>query len=219
MGISGRLIVEKLTTEKKELEIMALTKKFLQSIEIPDDKIDLIFEEHAASLSGITAERDKYKEQAEKLAGVEKELVKAQAKVEDYDTLKEDFKKVRTAFDDYKADVEAKNILTMKQKAFGKLLSEAGIPEKLHEKIIKVTDLSEFEIDENGNAKDKIKHIDGIKSDYPEFIVTQKERGAAVANPPSNTGGGTFEKMSLAEKMAFANDNPDNAEVIAYLNN
>ena len=212
---------------------MALTKKFLQSIEIPDNKIDSIFEEHAASISGITAERDKYKEQAErltaerdkykeqaeKLTGVENKLVKAQAKVEDYDTLKEDLKKVRTEFNDYKADVEAKSTFAMKQKAFGKLLSEAGVPEKLHDKIIKVTDLSEFEIDENGNAKDKTKHINGIKSDYSEFIVTQTERGADVANPPSNTGGGTFEKMSLAEKMAFANDNPDNAEVIAYLNN
>lgn len=198
---------------------MALTKKFLQSIEIPDNKIDSIFEEHAASISGITAERDKYKEQAERLAGVEKELVKAQAKVEDYDTLKEDLKKVRIAFDDYKAGVEAKNTRTMKEKAYSKLLSEAGVPEKRHEKIIKVTDLSDLEIDENGNAKDKKKHIDSIKAEWSDFVITQTEKGADVPNPPSNTGGGTFEKMSLAEKMAFANDNPDNAEVIAYLNN
>ena len=197
---------------------MALTKKFLQSIEIPDTKIDLIFEEHAASISGITAERDNYKEQAERLASVEKELVKAQAKVEDYDTLKEDLKKVRTAFDDYKADVETKNTRTMKEKAYSKLLSEAGVPEKRHEKIIKVTDLSDLEIDENGSAKDKKKHIDSIKAEWADFVVTQIAKGADVANPPTNTGGSTFEKMSLAEKMAFANANPDNAEEKAYLN-
>lgn len=198
---------------------MALTKKFLQSLEIPDNKIDLIFEEHAASISGITAERDKYKEQAEKLAGVEKELVKAQAKAEELETVSEQLKKVRAEYADYKAGVDADKVKAVKEKAYSKLLSEAGVPEKLHDKIIKVTDLSEFEIDENGNAKDKTKYINEIKSDYSEFIVTQTERGADVPNPPSNTGGGTFEKMSLAEKMAFANDNPDNAEVIAYLNN
>lgn len=216
--MSRRLIVEKLTTEKKELEIMALTKKFLQSIEIPDNKIDSIFEEHAASISGITAERDKYKEQAERLASVEKELVKAQAKVEDYDTLKEDLKKVRTAFDDYKAGVEAKNTRTMKEKAYSKVLSQAGIPEKWHGAIIRVTDFSKIELDEENNIKDGKKHVDEAKDVWADFVVTQTVKGADVANPPTNTGGGTFEKMSLAEKMAFANANPDNAEVKAYLN-
>ena len=197
---------------------MGVTKKFLQSIEIPDNKIEPILEEHANAIAGLTADRDKYKEQAERLAGVEKELVKAQTKVEDYEALQESLKKIRTEFNDYKADVEAKNTRTMKEKAYSKLLSEAGVPEKRHEKIIKVTDLSDLEIDENGSAKDKKKHIDSIKAEWADFVITQTEKGADVANPPTNTGGSTFEKMSLADKMAFANANPDNAEVKAYLN-
>lgn len=196
---------------------MGVTKNFLQSIEIPDNKIEPILKEHANAIAGLTADRDKYKEQADRLANVEKELVKAKAKVEDYETIQKSLKKVRDEYADFKAGVESKNLQSLKEKAYSKLLSEAGVPEKLHDKIIKVTDLSEFEIDENGNAKDKTKHINGIKSDYSEFIVTQTERGADVANPPSNIGGSTFEKMSLAEKMRFANENPENAEVKNWL--
>ena len=197
---------------------MALTKKFLQSIEIPDNKIDSIFEEHAASISGITAERDKYKEQAERLAGVEKELVKAQAKVEDYEAVQESLKKIRTEFADFKAGVESKNLQSLKEKAYSKVLSRAGIPEKRHGAIIRVTDFSKIELDEDNNIKDGKKHVYEAKDVWADFVVTQIAKGADVANPPTNTGGSTFEKMSLAEKMAFANANPDNAEVKAYLN-
>ena len=50
---------------------MGLTKKFLQSMEIPDSKIESIFEEYSNAIAGLTADRDKYKEQGEKLASVE----------------------------------------------------------------------------------------------------------------------------------------------------
>lgn len=198
---------------------MGVTKKFLQSLEIPDNKIESVLEEHAAAIAGITADRDKYKEQAERLVNAEKELVKAQAKVEDYEALQESLKKVRAEYADFKAGVESKNLQALKEKAYKTILTEAGIPEKRHDKIIKVTDLSEIEVDDKGNIKDRKKYVDGAKEEWADFVVTQIEKGADVANPPSNTGGETFEKMSLADKMAFANANPDNAEVKAYLNN
>lgn len=197
---------------------MGITKKFLQSIEIPDNKIEPILEEHANAIAGLTADRDKYKEQAAQLANVEKELVKAQAKVEDYESLQDSLKKLRVEYADFKADVENKNLRALKEKAYSKLLSEAGIPEKRHEKIIKVTDLSEIEIDEKGVIKDSKKYVDSIKDEWSDFVVTKTVKGADVPNPPTNVGGNSFEKMSLAEKMAFANDHPDSPEVKTWLN-
>ena len=90
---------------------MGITKKFLQSMEIPDNKIELIFDEYANAIAGITADRDKYKEQADKLASVEKELVKAQAKAEELETVSEQLKKVRAEYADYKAGVDPKRLL------------------------------------------------------------------------------------------------------------
>ena len=196
---------------------MGITKKFLQSMEIPDDKIELIFDEYANVIAGITADRDKYKEQADKLASVEKELVKAQAKAEELETVSEQLKKVRAEYADYKAGVDADKVKAVKEKAYRQLLQETGISEKAIDKIIKVTDLSGVEVDDKNNVKDKTEIIKNIKTEWSDFIITQTERGADVANPPSNIGGSTFEKMSLAEKMRFANENPENAEVKNWL--
>lgn len=196
---------------------MGITKKFLQSMEIPDSKIELIFDEYANAISGITADRDKYKEQADKLASVEKELVKAQAKAEELETVSEQLKKVRAEYADYKAGVDADKVKAVKEKAYRQLLQETGISEKAIDKIIKVTDLSGVEVDDKNNVKDKTEIIKNIKTEWSDFIITQTERGADVANPPSNIGGSTFEKMSLAEKMRFANENPENAEVKNWL--
>lgn len=196
---------------------MGLTKKFLQSMEIPDSKIELIFEEYSNAIAGITADRDKYKEQADKLASVEKELVKAQAKAEELETVSEQLKKVRAEYADYKAGVDADKVKAVKEKAYRQLLQETGISEKAIDKIIKVTDLAGVEIDDKNNVKDKTEIVKNIKNEWSDFIITQTERGAEVANPPANTGGSTFEKMSLAEKMRFANENPENAEVKNWL--
>ena len=196
---------------------MGITKKFLQSMEIPDNKIELIFDEYANAIAGLTADRDKYKEQADKLASVEKELVKAQAKAEELETVSEQLKKVSAEYADYKAGVDADKVKAVKEKAYRQLLQETGISEKAIDKIIKVTDLAGVEIDDKNNVKDKTEIIKNIKNEWSDFIVTQTERGAEVANPPTNTGGSTFEKMSLYDKMIFANEHPDNAEVKNWL--
>lgn len=196
---------------------MGITKKFLQSMEIPDSKIELIFDEYANAIAGITADRDEYKKQADKLASVEKELVKAQAKAEELETVSEQLKEVRAEYADYKAGVDADKVKAVKEKAYRQLLQETGISEKAIDKIIKVTDLSGVEVDDKNNVKDKTEIIKNIKTEWSDFIITQTERGAEVANPPTNTGGSTFEKMSLAEKMRFANENPENAEVKNWL--
>lgn len=196
---------------------MGLTKKFLQSMEIPDSKIESIFEEYSNAIAGLTADRDKYKEQADKLASVEKELVKAQAKADELETVSEQLKKVRAEYADFKAGVDADKVKAVKEKAYRQLLQETGISEKAIDKIIKVTDLAGVEIDDKNNVKDKTEIIKNIKNEWSDFIVTQTERGAEVANPPTNTGGSTFEKMSLYDKMIFANEHPDNAEVKNWL--
>lgn len=196
---------------------MALTKKMLKGMDIPDDKIELIFDAHAESLAGVTADRDKYKADSEELTKVKKELVKAQAAAEEAETTAEQLKKVRAEFADYKAEVENKATTAAKEKAYRNLLKEAGVSEKRFDAIVKVTDVSCFELDDDGKIKDSKKAVDSIKQEWADFIVTTKEQGAPTPKPPTTTGGSTFEKMSLAEKMDYANENPDSPEVQAWL--
>lgn len=203
---------------------MALTKKMLIAMDIPAEKIDEIMSNHLASVDALREERDtfkadaeKYKAESERLANVEKDLVKAQAKVEEAENNAEKLKNLKAEFDQYKADVEAKAVASITEKAYRGLLKEAGIADKYFDKIIKVTDLSKIKLDKENKIEDSGTIVEGIKNEWSEFVVTQGAQGANVANPPANTGGGTFETMSLAEKMAYANDNPNSAEVQAWL--
>ena len=56
-----------------------------------------------------------------------------------------------------------------------------------------------------------------IRSDWGEFIPKTEERGAKVDNPPKQDKN-SFDTMSLAEKMQYANQNPGDPAVAAWLN-
>lgn len=203
---------------------MSLTRKFLKAMELDDDKISQIIDAHQATIDEIAGERDKfkadvdkYKAEAERLGNVEKDLVKAQAKLEDAEKVAQKYKDLQDEFKTYKDDVTAKTEHAAKEKAYKEILKEAGVSEKRFDSIIKVSDLSAVELDETGKVKDSAKLLENIKSEWADFIVTSGKQGAGVSTPPSSTGGSAFEQMSLAEKMAYANENPNNAEVQAWL--
>ena len=83
-----------------------------------------------------------------------------------------------------------------------------------------MTDFNNMDFDEAGNLKDADKLTENIKSEWSDFIITEGTQGANVPKPPmQNESGTAFDKMSLAEKMAYANENPENAEVKTWLNN
>lgn len=202
---------------------MSLTRKMLKAMDIDEEKISQIFDAHQETIDEISKERDGYKAELDtakaevkRLSDVEKELVKANAKLEDAKETEQKLVDLRKEFNDYKADIDAKNVTANKAKAYKELLTKQGIPEKYHDAIIRVTDLEQVEIkdDKISNEKDLIESID---KEWADFKVTESTQGAKTPNPPANNGGTTFEKMSLADKMAYANENPDDEEVKAWL--
>lgn len=183
---------------------MALTKKMLQAMNLEDAQIDQIIEAHRNTINGLTEERDSlrkevedYKAQADKLKDTEKELVKVQAKLEDAEKMSEKLKAVQTEFEDFKADVTAKEKKASKEKAYRELLIEAGVSEKRIDSVIKVSDLSSIELDDNGKVKDSKTIISGIKSEWADFIVTQATQGAQTPKPPTNNGGAEMSKEEI----------------------
>ncbi len=165
------------------------TRKYLASIGIEEDKIDLIMEKHSEVVTELKDDRDKYKADAEKLTDVQKQLNDAKKELESntgddkykvkYEALKEDFA-------EFKKGVEAKEVKGKKEAAYAKLLKDAGIPEKRISSILKVTDFNNIELDDEGGAKDAEKLTEAIKSEWSDFIPTTSTKGASVANPPAN---------------------------------
>lgn len=185
---------------------MALTRKMLSAMGIDDDKQDEIINAHVEVVNALKEERDGYKTEADKSKKLQKQIddlnesmkngerspykVKYEAKVEEFNDLKKQF-------DDYKADVSAKELESKKSSAYKELLKSAGVSEKRIDSIIKVTDLSKIDLDDDGKIKDADTHQKNIKDEWSDFIVTEQTKGANVSNPPANTGGGKKTKEEI----------------------
>lgn len=175
---------------------MAFTRKMLKAMGIEEEKIDEIIEAHREVADALKEDRDKYKADADKLADTEKELKDLKNMVDGADSYKEQYEKEHKAFEEFKKGVEAEKSKAKKVDAYKDLLLKAGVSEKRIDAIVKVTSMDDIELDDNGEIKDADKRIEGIKTEWSEFIVTEKQRGANTENPPSNTGG---DKMTRAE--------------------
>lgn len=173
---------------------------------IDDDKQDEIINAHIEVVNALKEERDGFKEDAKKANKLQKEIddlnesmkngerspykVKYEAKVDEYNDLKKQF-------DDYKADVSAKELESKKSNAYKELLKESGVSGKRIDSVLRVTDLSKIELDNDGKIKDPDGLKKNIKEEWSDFIVTESKQGATVSNPPSNTGGGKKTKEEI----------------------
>ena len=91
---------------------------------------------------------------------------------------------LKKSFDDYKAEIAGKETLAAKQAAFRKLLAAEKIPDKFHDRIIRMTDFDAMEMD--GDAiKDAVKQRKAITDEWGEYKATAETRGANVDTPPA----------------------------------
>ena len=165
----------------------SLTRKFLASIGIDEDKIDLIVEKHNEVLTEIKDERDEYKEDAAKLPDIEKELNTVKEQMAGTDPYKEKFETLQKEYDEFKADVESKQTTAKKENAFRHILKDIGIPDKRIDSVVKVSDINGIELTEDG-IKDEETLKESLKKEWSDFITTTKVEGATSANPPTSTG-------------------------------
>jgi hypothetical protein len=156
---------------------------------IDEEKIDEIITAHSDTVNGLKDERDKYKDAAEKLPSVQKELDELKDKDGKDAPYKEKYEKEHKAFEDYKMGVDAEKTKAAKTAAYKALLKDAGVSDKRFDAIIKVTDLSKIELDDEGKVKDAKAATDHIKEEWAEFIVKTEQRGAQTETPPGGNGG------------------------------
>lgn len=169
---------------------MALTRKFLAALGIEQDKIDEIIENHTETVDALKKERDRYKADAEKLPEVQQELddLKKAAEKDGENPYKAQYDDLKNEYDNYKADVEAKDAKAKKTEAYRKLLKDAKVSEKRIDSILRVSDIDKLELDKDGNLKDADELKKKIQTEWEDFIVTERSKGAETSTPP--TGGG-----------------------------
>ena len=206
------------TSEKLE-QNMALTVKFLKGMGIDEEKIESIIEAHKETIDGLKAARDKALESAAEAEGLKAKLTEAEAKIAEAqgeDGWQAKYESEHQAFEDYKSQVESEKAEADKANQYRKLLADAGVDPKRIDLLMRVTDLSKVEL-EDGKLKDVETLTEGIRHEWADFITTVQKKGDKVETPPQTQSETSFEKMSLAEKMSYANEHPADADVRAWL--
>lgn len=96
---------------------------------------------------------------------------------------------IQTQFDEYKAEVEAREALQAKAKAYRKqILGGAGLAPNYLDDVMAVTKLDKVELDEDGNISNADELIEAAKEKWSSFVVKQKTEPAVIDTPPDTKG-------------------------------
>jgi len=167
---------------------LALSRKFLEGMGIEDKQVESIIEAHTETVNGLKAERDRYKEQAEKVPDLQKQLEEAQAASNGDDEWEQKYNDEHQAFEDFKAQIQTERAEAEKAQAYRGMLMAAGIDPKRIDTIMRVTDLSEVEM-EDGKLKDAGKLEESAKQEWADFVLKQFTKGSDPATPPTPAKG------------------------------
>jgi hypothetical protein len=163
---------------------LALTVKLLKGMGIDEDKIEAIIAAHTETVEGLTSLRDKYKKQAEQVPDLQRQLEEAKAASDDSEW-EQKYQDEHQAFEDFKAQVATEKAEAGKAQAYRGMLMAAGIDPKRIDAIMRVTDLSQVEM-EDGKLKDTEKLQESAKQEWADFVVKSSTQGSNPATPPEH---------------------------------
>ena len=181
------------------------------------EKAQQIMTGHITITNGLMDERDTLKTQAEEQGNKAADLQKQLDGIKGGEDFKKKYEDEHQAFEDYKAQIALDAETAKVTAAYRKLLVDEGYSEKWRERIMKGADLSGVKLDENGNLTNLEELKKAIADEWGDVKTTVHEKGADVDNPPKHDTN-AFETMSLAEKMAYANQHPTDPSISAWLN-
>jgi len=162
---------------------MALTQKMLKAMGIEDDQREQILDAHQEVLESIKSERDEFKKLAEQVPDLQRQLEEAKAASDDSEW-EQKYQDEHQAFEDFKAQVETEKAEADKAQAYRGMLMAAGIDPKRIDAIMRVSDLSQVEM-EDGKLKDTEKLQESAKQEWADFVVKSNTQGSNPATPPT----------------------------------
>lgn len=190
-----------------------LTRAFLKSMQLNEEQISAIIEEHSETVDSLKAQRDEYKSSAEELEQVRAEL--AELKERGDDGWQEKYENEHSEFERFKENQEKTAQRQAKATAYRDVLKNAGVSDKALDAVINATDFDSIELDEDGKLKD----VDGlnnvIKDKWAGFIVKEEKHGANIEHPPKTDKGSGMTKEEImkikdrSERRKAIAENPD----------
>ena len=172
---------------------MSVTRNFLKGMGLSEEQVSAIIEEHTSTISGLKAERDKYKADAEKAGELQKSLDDLQK--EDW---KAKYEKEHSDYQDYRNKTESEKALEGVKSAYKALLKANQVGEKHIDSIMNVTDFGKMKV-VDGKLEGEEELTKTIKSKWSGFIYSEGAKGADVQTPPGTSGG---KVLSMSEIYA-----------------
>lgn len=162
---------------------MALSRSFLKGMGLTEEQVGAIIEAHSETINGL---RDTNKSLETQLAEALENAKKTnEDEVNEY---KSKYEKEHSDFEEYKNSLEKEKEVNKKKLAYGEVLKEAGVSDKRVEQILKLANVDELKLDDNGQLLEKESLTKKIKEDWSEFIPNISINGEKVSNPPQNNG-------------------------------
>lgn len=204
---------------------MALTRKSLKAMGLTDEQIESVIDMHSETVNDLKdkigdadtlrTENAELKATAEKYK-TELETVKtASAENEKY---KEQYETTKAEYEKFKTDTETKAAKAAADATFTKWLRDNGYTEKGVAKIVKYGGFAP-EFNKDGTIKNADKLAESVSAEWSEYKASEKTEGAKTENPPANVNKSAFDGLPLGEKMKYANEHPNDANVKAFLGN
>ena len=113
---------------------------------------------------------------------------------------------------DYKSAQDAKETKSKKEAAYKALLKENGVADKFVNLILKATDVSGYELSEDGKLKNADTISESIKTEHADFISRETKTGAGAETPPSGNSG---KKYSSKNEILAIKDTGERQQAIA----
>lgn len=169
---------------------MALTRSMLKSMNLTEEQINAIIEEHTAAKDSLKSQIKNLEEKYVDYDDLKKDYEKLSADVKE-NNWKEKYDTINQEFDEYKKVVKKNHQNDIKKELYKDLLIENGVSEKQISSILEVTKFDEIELDENEKLADVEALNDNIHSKWDGFIVKNSFSGVNAENPPENNSGTT----------------------------
>lgn len=187
---------------------MALTRKLLKSLGLEEAQIETIIDAHTETVDGLKESLKTAQTEAAKVEELTNKLNEANDKL----SKAGDAAKVQKEFDTYKANVEAERKTAKTAADVQELLKEAGINrDSFRAAVAKSYDASKITYAEDGSISNRAELVQGIKTDYADFLSTATTSGTPPITPPT---GGKAGGMTKDEIMAIRDPEARQAEII-----
>lgn len=166
---------------------MGLTRSMLKGMGLTDEQIGAIIEEHINVVDGLKTEREKLKDKIDSLEELKEENKSLKEEIKSKDDYQSKFEKLDAEYNDFKKSLEEKNKVTQIKNSYAELLKKNNIADKYIDKILKVTNFDNLELDKNGKLKNENDINKSIQEEWDTFITTTKVSGIDVKTPPTTS--------------------------------